>query len=85
MVTVSTAPGLDTTDVEVYGGKKRGVAYNHQGQRVGRPHVATWAEAETVLAADLGDTAALEVRRREVAGGVEAIRRELLAAWRRPD
>ncbi|MGH3259084.1 MAG: IS1380 family transposase [Streptosporangiaceae bacterium] len=46
---------LDTTDVEVYGSKKRGVAYNHQGQRVGRPHVATWAETETVLAADLGD------------------------------
>jgi Transposase DDE domain group 1 len=46
---------LDTTDVEVYGRKKRGVAYNHQGQRVGRPHVATWAEAEVVLAADLGD------------------------------
>jgi Transposase DDE domain group 1 len=46
---------LDTTDVEVYGRKKRGVAWNHQGQRVGRPHVATWAEAETVLAADLGD------------------------------
>jgi hypothetical protein len=45
---------LDTTDVEVYGRKKRGVAYNHQGQRVGRPHVATWAEAEIVLAADLG-------------------------------
>jgi len=31
---------LDTTDVEVYGRKKRGVAYNYQGQRVGRPHVA---------------------------------------------
>jgi Transposase DDE domain group 1 len=46
---------LDTTDVEVYGAKKRGVAYNHQGQRVGRPHVAAWAQAETVLAADLGD------------------------------
>ena len=46
---------LDTTDVEVYGRKKQGVAYNHQGQRVGRPHVATWAEAEIVLAADLGD------------------------------
>ena len=37
---------LDTTDVEVYGRKKRGVAYNHQGQRVGRPHVASWAEFE---------------------------------------
>ncbi len=39
---------LDTTDVEVYGRKKRGVAYNHQGQRVGRPHVAAWAETEIV-------------------------------------
>jgi Transposase DDE domain group 1 len=46
---------LDTTGVEVYGRKKRGVAYNHQGQRVGRPHVAAWAETGTVLAADLGD------------------------------
>ncbi len=46
---------LDTTDVEVYGRKKRGVAYNYQGQRVGRPHVAAWAEAEIPLAADLGD------------------------------
>jgi hypothetical protein len=46
---------LDTTDVEVYGRKKRGVAYNHQGQRVGRPHVAARAETEIVLAADLGD------------------------------
>ena len=46
---------LDTTDVEVYGSKKRGVAWNHQGQRVGRPHVAAWTETETVLAADLGD------------------------------
>ncbi len=45
---------LDATDVEVYGSKKRGVAYNHQGQRVGRPHVAIWAQAEVVLAADLG-------------------------------
>jgi Transposase DDE domain group 1 len=45
---------LDTTDVEVYGSKKRGMAYNHQGQRVGRPHVAAWAETEVVLAADLG-------------------------------
>jgi Transposase DDE domain group 1 len=44
---------LDATDVEVYGRKKHAVAYNHQGQRVGRPHVATWAETETVLAAEL--------------------------------
>jgi Transposase DDE domain group 1 len=44
---------LDTTDVEVYGRHKRGVAYNYQGQRCGRPHVATWAEMATALAADL--------------------------------
>jgi Transposase DDE domain group 1 len=44
---------LDTTDVEVYGRLKRGVAYNYAGQRVGRPHVATWAQTATVLAADL--------------------------------
>ena len=47
--------GLDTTDVEVYGAGKRGVAWNHQGQRVGRPHVAARAETGTVLAAGLGD------------------------------
>ena len=44
---------IDATDVEVYGTKKRGVAYNYQGQRCGRPHVATWAETETTLAAEL--------------------------------
>jgi hypothetical protein len=57
MVALTEGPvtiDLDATDVEVYGRKKRGVAYNHQGQRAGRPHVAAWAEAETVLAADLG-------------------------------
>jgi len=45
---------LDTSDVEVYGRRKQGVAFNHQGQRVGRPHVASWAETATVLAGDLG-------------------------------
>ncbi len=44
---------LDASDVEVFGRKKRGVAFNHQGQRVGRAHVASWAEVETVLAAEL--------------------------------
>ena len=52
-LTESVTIDLDTTDVEVYGRHKRGVAYNHQGQRVGRPHVATWADTATVLAADL--------------------------------
>ena len=49
---------LDATDVEVYGSRKQGVAYNYKGQRAGRPHLATWAEAGVVLAADLlpGDT-----------------------------
>ncbi len=45
---------LDPTDVEVYGKKKRGVAFNYAGQRCGRPHPAIWAETGLVLAADLG-------------------------------
>jgi hypothetical protein len=44
---------IDATGVEVYGNKKRGVAYTYQGQRAGRPHVAAWAETEIPLAADL--------------------------------
>jgi hypothetical protein len=44
---------LDGTDVECYGSAKDGIAYNYKGQRSGRPHVATWAEAGTVTAADL--------------------------------
>jgi hypothetical protein len=52
-LTAEVTIDLDTTDVEVYGSGKREVAYTYQGQRCGRPHVATWAETETVLAADL--------------------------------
>ncbi len=44
---------LDATDVEVYGRRKQGVAYNYQGQRCGRPHLATWADTGLTLAADL--------------------------------
>ena len=44
---------LDSTDVEVYGSRKQGVAYNYTGQRSGRPHLATWAEAGLTTAADL--------------------------------
>jgi hypothetical protein len=44
---------LDGTEVECYGSKKDGIAYNYKGQRAGRPHVATWAEAGLVTAADL--------------------------------
>src|SRR3954469_1697549 len=63
---------LDTTDVEVYGRRKHGIAFNHQGQRVGRPHVATWADTATVLAADL--LAGNEDPRRDAA---ELLRRAL--------
>lgn len=65
---------LDTTDVEVYGCRKQGVAYNYQGQRCGRPHLATWAEAEVALAADL--LAGNEDPRR----GAPALLRRALAA-----
>jgi hypothetical protein len=52
-LTGSATIDLDATDVEVYGRKKRGVAYNYAGGRCGRAHVACWAETETALAADL--------------------------------
>lgn len=65
---------LDTTDVEVYGRRKQGVAYNYQGQRCGRPHVATWAQAQVALAADL--LAGNEDPRR----GAPALLRRALAA-----
>jgi hypothetical protein len=44
---------LDSTEVEVFGRGKSGVAYNYQGERAGRPHLASWAEAGLPLAADL--------------------------------
>ncbi|MGV1009987.1 MAG: hypothetical protein ACOYBY_15480 [Dermatophilaceae bacterium] len=31
---------MDSTDVEVYGSGKQGVAYDYAGQRAGRPHLA---------------------------------------------
>lgn len=76
---------IDTTDVEVYGRKKQGVAYNHQGQRVGRPHVATWAQTETTLAADLGSglddprATAARLLKRALAGLPRRVRREHVA------
>jgi hypothetical protein len=66
--------------VEVYGRKKRGLAYSYQGQRVGRPHVAAWAKTETVPAADLGDgtddprATAPDLLRRALAGLPERAR-----------
>ena len=65
---------LGITDVEVYGRHKRGVAFNHQGQRCGRPHVATWADTASVLAGDL--LAGNEDPRRDAA---ELLRRVLAA------
>jgi hypothetical protein len=52
-LTQTVTVDIDATDVEVYGRKKRGVAYNYAGQRCGRPHVAIWAQTEIPLAADL--------------------------------
>lgn len=46
---------IDTIDVAVYGGKKRAVAGTCEEQRAGRPNVASWAETEIPLAADLLD------------------------------
>jgi Transposase DDE domain group 1 len=52
-LTGSITIDMDSTDVEVYGSRKQGVAYNYQGQRAGRPHLATWAEAGLTVAAEL--------------------------------
>ena len=34
---------MESTEVEVYGRRKKGVAYNYAGQQAGRPHLVTWA------------------------------------------
>ena len=76
---------LDSTDVEVYGAKKQGVAYNYAGQRSGRPHLATWAEAGLTTAADLlaGNddvrSRAADMLRRGLAGIPEAVRAKAAA------
>jgi hypothetical protein len=44
---------FDSTDVEVYGRRKRGVAYTYEGKRAGRPLLASWARTGLTLAADL--------------------------------
>ena len=80
---------IDATDVEVYGSRKRGVAYTSQGQRAGRPHVAAWAETEIPLAADLlaGDddprSSAVELLGRALAALPQAIRDGAAAAGRK--
>jgi hypothetical protein len=80
---------IDATDVEVYGRKKRGVAYTYQGQRAGRPHVAAWAETEIPLAADLlaGDqdprSSVVALLRRALAALPRAVRDGAAAAGRK--
>lgn len=44
---------LDATDIEVYGRQKEGVGWNYAGVKSGRVHLASWAQAELPLAADL--------------------------------
>lgn len=44
---------VDPTEVECYGKKKAGFAWNYQGQWAGRPCPVLWAEAGLVLAAKL--------------------------------
>ncbi len=44
---------LDASDIEVYGSTKQGVGWNYAGVRSGRVHLASWAQAELPLAADL--------------------------------
>lgn len=44
---------VDATEIEVYGPKKQGVAYNYLGQLAGRSLPATWANLGVTLAADL--------------------------------
>lgn len=79
---------MDSTDVEVYGAKKQGVAYNYAGQRCGRPYLATWAEAGLTTAADLlagNDDVrprAADMLRRGLAGIPEKIRTRAAAGDR---
>jgi len=44
---------LDASDNEVYSKTKQGVGWNYAGVRSGRVHLASWAQAELPLAADL--------------------------------
>jgi len=44
---------LAATDIEVYGSKKERVGWNYAGVKSGRVHLASWAQAELPLAADL--------------------------------
>ncbi|SBW24410.1 hypothetical protein FDG2_4142 [Candidatus Protofrankia californiensis] len=53
LVTHRSTLDCDSTDVEVYGRKKRGVAYTHDGKKAGRPLLISWARTVLTLAAEL--------------------------------
>jgi len=53
LVTARPTLDLDSSDVEVFGRKKRGAAYTYEGKKAGRPLLASWARTGLVLAADL--------------------------------
>ncbi len=44
---------LDASDIEVFGRTKQQVGWSYAGVRAGRVHLASWAQAELPLAADL--------------------------------
>jgi hypothetical protein len=44
---------LDSTEIEVFGRQKQGVAYNYLGQLAGRVLLGTWAEAGVALAVEM--------------------------------
>ena len=44
---------LDASDIEVFGRTKQQVGWTYAGMRAGRVHLASWAQAELPLAADL--------------------------------
>ena len=46
---------LDAKDIEVFSTRKEQVIRSYKGEIAGRVHAAHWAQAGTVLAADLGD------------------------------
>jgi len=55
LVAGSVTIDIYDADVEVYGSKTRGAAGDDQDQRTCRPQVASWAETEIPLAAELTD------------------------------
>lgn len=89
-LTQAVSIDMDSTDVEVYGRGKEGVAYNYAGQRCGRPHLACWAEAGLSLAAELlagNDDVrprAAGLLRRSLAAIPEQVLSALVEADRRP-